>query len=87
MLPPSECRSVPLIQFDCRHLCALQLFVLLPVVVVVVVVFLLPRDARSAKRAIAIVSRHLSVRRSVLCNVEVSWSYRLGYFESSYMDN
>ena len=35
----------------------------------------LPRDARSAKCGIAIVSRP-SVRLSV-CNVDVSWAYRL----------
>ena len=39
---------------------------------------LLPRDARSAKRGIAIVSP--SVRPSV-CNVDVPWAYRLDQFE------
>ena len=43
---------------------------------------LLPRDARSAKRGIAIVNRP-SVCLSV-CNVEVPWAYRLDQFEVNY---
>jgi len=40
---------------------------------------LLPRDARNAKRGIAIVSRPF-VRPSVcpsVCNVKIPWAYRL----------
>jgi len=40
----------------------------------------LPRDARSAERGIATLM--LSVRLPV-CDVEVRWSYRLGYFDNS----
>ena len=49
----------------------------------------LPRDARSAKRGIAIVSRP-SVRPSVrlsVRNVDVPWAYRLDKFEVNYTNN
>jgi len=41
------------------------------------VMMFLPRDTRSAKRGIAIVSRP-SVRLSGVCDVDVPWTYLLG---------
>ena len=46
------------------------------------VLHFLPRDALNAKRGIAIISRP-SVRPSCVYNVDVPWSYRLGYFKSN----
>jgi len=49
---------------------------------------ILPCDARSEKRGIAIVSHpsRPSVRLSV-SNVDVRWAYKLNYFEISYTNN
>jgi len=44
----------------------------------------LPLDARSAKGGIAIVSRPSVCLSVCSCNVEVPWSYGLGYFECKY---
>jgi len=46
--------------------------------------YFLLRDVLCALRGIATVSRP-SVRPS-FCNVEVPWSYKLGSFESDYMN-
>ena len=61
----------------------------LPTKLILYGTWFLPRDARSAKRGIAIVSRpsvRLSVRPSV-CNVDVPWAYRLDKFEVNYTNN